>query len=550
MQRACIAVLVALAVASGARSACAAHVFDMNQHMPPHLAVMFTMAWFGIDKNDPQGPGPENGYGNWKQNFPACGLSNDPSTCADFQSAGLQRSIASKRRPMAGIYSATGRDAESLRRIDFLLSMLRRPCSSGARLDAWAVQLDSIKFTSRYPNNQQGNTWDIAYRALLAYLGEADKANLQNAVMVAIDSTIYWHFGSTYGLTTQAQRLAALEDDVVDMVNIAMAHPSALKLNGKPLLGFYVDSALLTVSEWQSVLDGARSRTGQDFYALGTTLNATYFGAFDALAPWVNIGMWNDQSSISDEHDRAVQWAKTEHAQILAALASNPGRVFFGGVTPGFDDYTQDWGACKTREIPRDPAVLTGEFDYLASVKQQVDLRGVFFETWDDWTEGTEFEPDVVEGSAKLLQLRQEIGALFGEPADPAGDQALTNAWKNFGQARNCCFAGGACPPTGPPVDLSCPAPDAGIDGGTAGAGGAGEAGASGGSGGRAGASASGGSAGSVTADASPDAAPAAHSGSSSGCGCRAAGSPSGGNPFALLSLACAAWLFRRRRRR
>lgn len=546
MRRACVAALTALALTCTVRAARAAHVFDMNQHMPPHLAVMFTMAWFGIDKNDPQGPGPDNGYGNWHKNFPDCGLSNDPSTCADFQSAGLQRSIASKRRPMAGIYSASGRDAESLRRIDFMLSMLRRPCSSGARLDAWAVQLDSIKFTSRYPNNQQSNTWDIAYRALLAYLGEADKANLHNAVMVADDSTIYWHFGSNFGLTTQSERLAALEDDVVDMVNIAMAHPSALKLDGKPLLGFYVDSALLTVAEWQSVLDGARARTGQDFYALGTTLNATYFGAFDALAPWVNIGMWNDTSSISNEHDRALQWAKTEHAQILAALASNPGRVLFGGVAPGFDDYTENWGACQMREIPRDPAVLSGEFDYLASVKQQADLRGLFFETWDDWTEGTEFAPDVVEGSAKLLQLRQEIGKLFGEPADPAGDQALTDAWKNFGQARNCCFAGGACPPAGPPVDLTCPTPDGGIDAGTAGTGGAAEAGRSGGSGG---VTASGGSGGDVTGDASPDASPASPRSSQGGCSCRTAESTSD-DPLALLPLLCAAWLLRRRRRR
>ncbi len=542
MQRASVAVLAALALACAACTARAAHVFDMNQHMPPHLAVMFTMAWFGVDKNDPQGPGPDSGYGNWRQNFPACALSNDPSTCTDFQSAGLQRSIASKRRPMAGIYSASGRDAESLRRIDFLLSTLRRPCSSGAKLDAWAVQLDSIKFTSKYPGNKQSNTWDIAYRSLVAYLAEADKANLPNAVMVADDSTIYWHFGGNYGLTTQAERLGALEDDVVDMVKIAMAHPSSVKLDGKPLLAFYVDSALLTVAEWQSVLDGARARTGQDFYALGTTLNATYFGAFDALAPWVNIGLWNNASSISDEHDRAVQWAKSEYAKMLAALSSNPGRVFFGGIAPGFDDYTQNWGACQLREIPRDAAVLTGQFDYLASIKQEVDLRGVFFETWDDWTEGTEFEPDVVEGSDKLVQLRQQIGKLFGEPADPAGDQALGDAWKNFGQARNCCFAGGACPPAGAPVDLSCPAADGGVDGG-AGAGGGGGSAAAGGSG----ATTGGGSAGAPPADASPDGAGGASNGSSGGCGCRAAGSPSG-SPLAWFSFVCAAWFFRRRR--
>jgi hypothetical protein len=530
--------LTALAISSIGAAARADHSFDMADHMPPQLAVMFTMAWFGVDTNDPQAPGPDNGYGNWHQNFPACSLSNDPSTCVDFASAGLERSIASKRRPMAGIYSASGKDAESLRRIDFMLSMLRRPCSSGARLDAWAIQLDSIKFTSKYPANQQATKWDIAYRALLAFLQEADAASLDNAVLVADDATIYWHFGDNFGLGTQAERLAALQDDVVDMVEIATAHPSSVKLAGKPLLAFYVDAPLMSVAEWQSVLDGARATTGTDFYALGTTLNASYFGAFDALSPWVNIGIWNGTSSISDMHDRAMKWADDEHAQIRQALAQNPGRVMFGGIAPGFDDYTENWGACQDRQIPRDPALLTGEFDYLASVKQEVSLSGLFFETWDDWTEGTELEPDVVEGPQKLLQTRQLIGKLFGEPDDPAGDQALEKAWIQFGQARNCCFAGGACPPDGPPVDLTCPAPDAGTGGAGGGAGTS--------SGGSGGVVASGGTAGSSPPDASLPDAGAPQADASGGCGCRQAGGTS--NPLALLLLGALGMLCRRRR--
>jgi hypothetical protein len=449
----------------------------------------------------------------------------------------LQRSIASKRRPMAGIYSASGQDAESRRRIDFMLSMLRRPCSSGARLDAFAIQLDSIKFTSKYPQNKQAATWDIAYRAQVAFLEEGDKAGMKDSVVIANDATVYWHFGDTYGLTTQAQRLAALEDDIVDMIALAMAHPSALKINGKPFFAFYVDSPLVTVAEWKSVLDGARTKSGQDFYALGTTLNATFFGAFDALAPWVNLGLWKNTSTISDTHDRAVKWSDSLHTQIKNALAQNPGRVLVGGVTPGFDDYTQNWGACEQRQIPRDPALLTGQFDYLKSIKQEVDLRALFFETWDDWTEGTEFEPDIVEGTTKLAQARQLIGSLFGEPDDPGGDQALDDAWKNFGQARNCCFAGGACPPDGPAVDLTCPASDGGVGGSSSG-GAAGSSG-SGGSGNSAG-DASAGKGGSGKGGSSPDAGSArpANADDDGSCGCRQAPSSNGFWPFALIAFA------------
>jgi hypothetical protein len=89
------------------------------------------------------------------------------------------RWIASKRRPLAGIYSASARDAEGthsnkqkininifrgekyleiyaimigLARVDLMLSNLRRSCDGGAnaRLDSWSIQMDSIKFSSRY----------------------------------------------------------------------------------------------------------------------------------------------------------------------------------------------------------------------------------------------------------------------------------------------------------------------------------------------------------------------------------------------------------------
>ena len=41
---------------------------------------------------------------------------------------------------------------------------------------------------------------------------------------------------------------------------------------------------------------------------------------------------------------------------------------------------------------PRDPQVLNAHFAYF----QTKGVKGIILETWDDWTEGTEFEPDVV----------------------------------------------------------------------------------------------------------------------------------------------------------
>jgi len=439
--------------------ALAAHMFDLDANMPPHLAAVFAVNWFGIGPSDPQGPGPDPSYGNWLQKFPQCNLDNDPAACADFADAGRQRWIASRRRPLAGIYSSGGRDAEGRARVDLMLSCVRRPCDLGGRLDAFLLQLDSVMFTSAYPQNQQIKTWDIAYRAVTTFLDEGDKNQMTGTVWIGNDSTVYWHFGSVVGLNDQTSRKAALQADIVDMAKLAAAHPSAVSIAGKPFLAFYVDSALMTATEWQQVLDGARQDSGIDFYALATTLNASYFAAFDALSPWVNLGVWANATGAT-LHDQAADYAKSMHAQLLAALGSNPGRVMFGGVAPGFDDYTENWGACQQREIPRDPAVLAGQMDYLTQLKtsQTYDVRGVIWDTWDDWTEGTELEPDVVDGPAKLVQFKQLLGTLYGEAADPAGDQALAQRWLGYGQARSCCFENGPCEAGVPPsIELSCP---------------------------------------------------------------------------------------------
>lgn len=459
-----------------ARPALAAHTFDLAQHMPAHYAAMWMVNWFGIPASDPQGGGQDPSYGNWRQDFPDCGLTNDPPTCADFEDAGLQRDIASRRRPLAGIYSSSARTDESKRRIDLMLSCVRRPCDSGARLDSFVVQLDSVKFTSRYPQNQpQQATWDIAYRAVIGFLDEADAAGLAGAVTIGNDATVYWHFGDAVGLTTESAREAALTSDIADMATIASQHPSAAHVNGKPLLAFYVDSALWSASTWQTMLENARAMSGVDFYAIAATLSDGYFAAFDGLSPWVNLGVWANataKASGATLHDQALEYAREMHAQLLANVGTYPGRVVLGGVAPGFDDYTENWGACQQREMPRDPAVLQGQMDYLRQLAQggTYPVKGVVFDTWDDWTEGTEMEPDVGEGTEKLVEARQLLGQLFGDPSDPAGAQALDARWRGFGQARSCCFVDASCTDAGfPTIDLDCPAADAGPDGAVAG---------------------------------------------------------------------------------
>jgi len=336
------------------------------------------------------------------------------------------------------------------------LSGVRRGCHDDANIDAWSVQIDSIAYSSKYPSRPQSANADLAYRASLGFFAEAARFDLHNILLPGFDSTWYFHFGHDFGLgkcdntpgNPKSACTSALQADIIDMLRICNANKNATyKIQNKPVLLFYLDAKYASPSEWATIFANARNEVS-DFYTIGATENANYFESFDAICPWVNLGRW-DEAKGASTYDRALQWVASEHANLFADVGKYPGRVVFGGVAPGFDDYTEDWGNCKAREIPRDPAVLQAEFDYLASKN----ITGVLLQTWDDWTEGSEFEPDVVGGPSVLVQARQLLGKLFGEPPDPTGDKNLESRWLNYGQARNCKGGNHGDPPV---IDLRC----------------------------------------------------------------------------------------------
>jgi len=354
------------------------------------------------------------------------------------------------------MYSASARDEEGIRRVNLMLSCVRRPCDDGAKIDAWAVQIDSIKFSSRYPHNKQSGTADISYRALGAFFEQAKEGNMTNAVMPAFDATWYFHFGKDFGIGScnnsrgnpKQNCLDALEEDIVDAVRIARSYTTAARtINGQPIILLYLDAQYATPAEFGTIFNNARSKAG-DFYTIGITESSSYFSTFDAVGPWVNLGQWKEAKG-STIYQKALDWVALEHQNLLSDVHLYPGRVVFGGVAPGFDDYTEDWGKCHPRVIPRDPDLLQAEFDFLKSKN----VVGVILQTWDDWTEGTHFEPDVVGGTSLLVHARQCLGQLYKEKPDPQGDARLTARWESFGQARNCK---GGTHGVGPYIDLSC----------------------------------------------------------------------------------------------
>ena len=60
--------------------------------------------------------------------------------------------------------------------------------------------------------------------------------------------------------------------------------------------------------------------------------------AFDALAPWLQLGNWSSSSG-ANVRQHAFNYAASLHGALYGAVTSYPGRVVFGGVAPGFDDW-------------------------------------------------------------------------------------------------------------------------------------------------------------------------------------------------------------------
>ena len=412
--------------------------------MPSHLVIMLSMSWFGIPKSgDPLGPGPDPTWGNWRISG-QCSPTGAPGQCVNGQ-----RDIASRYRPLAGIYSSAGRDDESRARIRLALSTVRRACASdvGARVDAFAIQLDGTKYSSLHASSPSASA-ETPLQNLIHTYGEAEAAGLANVVLPADDATWYWNNGHWVGLDCSANHAtcySAVQQDVVDMLTLAVDHPSSLRIANKPVLYFYF-SAQLPPAEWTAIFNHARSVTihgaTHDFFALGSKQGGNpgpYYAAFDGLSPWIDLANWGKtQGSTVRAH--AAAYAALQHQALYASVPA--GKVVLGGIAPGFDDFTNGWSKCETRQLPpageaapRDPGVLDGMLDYA----KQKHMQGMILETWDDWTEGSFFEPSVAEGTSKLVQLQRRLADVFGEAAvSPA---ALQHRWSSFGQPHGCAGA-------------------------------------------------------------------------------------------------------------
>lgn len=434
------------------------HTYDLASQMPPRFACMFSMSWFGLGPTDHQGPGPDAYSNHWNVGAQgSCVPAAQPDQCGTDG----QRKISSNYRPLAGIYSSSGLNQESLARIDLMLTTLKNVttnCDYGhAQLNAWSIQLESIQLSSRYKPNPSINV-EIPYQAYLHFRQRSQIIGFSSGVITpGYDSSWIYTFSTNIGFgrcdnsNSSNLRDVCLNSTIADFVDIIsnISSTSNYLINGKPLIYVYTSTGgnLLTSTEWTYIWTSVRQRVSLDFYTVCTT--SSLLTVFDAVAPWVNLVAWSMTNSSLPLYNRTLAWMKLVYDPILSSNIPT-GRVIMGGLAPGFNDFTQSWGACQIRTIPRHYDVMRAQLDYFSAHS----IRHLFIYTWDDWTEGSQFEPDVLNGTTFLLLLRQMITSFYGEAQSAEGDAKLVSRWSNYPQLRNCTQINVTSIPT---IDISCP---------------------------------------------------------------------------------------------
>lgn len=426
------------------------HAFDLATYWPANATIMNLVNWFGIGPDDPTAAGDEkfsNGWDvqnskGWHTNDPVSYpyvpyWTADPDICTSY-GAGQHRDIGSKLRPIAGIYSNTGRDAESIARLNLTLELLRQDGEARARVTVISLFCHTVVGTI-YADKEIGDDGfiafeDVQYRGVVAYLAAADSRGLTNCIMPQYMPNSLWESWHSE-FTTDASRI---EQNILDIgVYLALmdASPAAHRVNGRLVLEIYttLGASTLDNDDYAYMVNEARNNFDGDFYVVAYSKDGARFVWADAAHPWTSFVEWSNTDPGLSERARAEAWQIDRMDNLVAALPTYPGRVVLGCLSPGKTDWGMEWGQGTVREIPRTEATMLGQVDGMP-----VSVTSFYMPTWDDWTEGQTFEPDVKDRGSQLGWLTEAIGGLYSETIDPAETQALLARWINYGIVRGC----------------------------------------------------------------------------------------------------------------
>lgn len=427
-------------IGSGSVVTPSTHTFDLASYLPSDHVAAWDVGWYGHpDAGDA-------GYGNWDLSGEAWNASDpvaypqvpyvtqDASLCAPYFGLGRHRQIASKLRPLPGIYSSSDDDKH-----DLDLEAVRRTGDPRGRITTWIQAVASPFAATEAGGAAVGSAdyslaIDMRWKSLAHKLARAEAAGLE-CVTVGYNPLSLWLFYDE-DYPTKAEKLAAMQADLEEIVAQLLASSAAYAVNGRLLLYVFTTDTvvLLTAGEWSVLLDAVRASTGEDFYAITNNKDGTAWSWADGSQPWAGFVEWSNSSGVT-ERLRAYDWTERRHDDLLATVGSYPGRVVIGAHFAGFHDWAQDFGAGTEREIPRTEAVQQGQADYWIATSA---IKGLILGTWNDYPEGHCFEPDVLDEGLQLRWATEQIGRWQGETVLEAETVALLQPWLDWEDPRVC----------------------------------------------------------------------------------------------------------------
>jgi glycoprotein endo-alpha-1,2-mannosidase len=198
-----------------------------------------------------------------------------------------------------------------------------------------------------------------------------------------------------------AQASSQIITDVSTIVSRYTSSPAFLKVEGRPVIFFYVRvTAKFSLSQWESVFTALHDR-GKSIFAIADGLEPEFLGVFQGVHTYNPVSVPLEET------------AETYRSVSLAARVR--GDLFAATVLPGYEE-----------AVPRSDSPTAQRADgetYRAywAVARASKPHWILITSFNEWHEGSEIEPSVEFGRF-YLQLTAEQAALWRAGEDPSSD--------------------------------------------------------------------------------------------------------------------------------
>ena len=354
---------------------------------PEKMAIMAYQPWYG-DKNEP------NRWDGWARDATRSGGERyDPNLILNQGTPDEKRKIASVYYPMIGAYKSNDREV-----LEYHVQIIKA-------MGFDVIQVNYYAERSQY----QKEVLDILFDLSLNY---------DMKMSILYEPKIH------NNLSTQEQRNAAVETDLINYINKYKNHKALLQYNGRILVGSF-DYNNLTDIEWGAIIERVRNETGYTMAISSQTVNIPNNRTTDEIST-DNIesafiwSLWSESFRNWDEANvrnftenlqkRVIDWNESNHFTKLP----------MGMVFPGFDDTPiRAWAQTPPGIIRKIEG--TGQLFYHVSwdsfMKYKDRLDWINIATFNDWNEGTILEPSRESGHELAFITAQKIAEWKGRTA-------------------------------------------------------------------------------------------------------------------------------------